>query len=344
MKPFSLGLGLMLFCGACVTTTGPVPRRPSWMDNPQVKYPVRYYLTAMGEGDTLQDAQSVATGNLAKIFRSDVHVDERLRERYVELMGRQNSYQEQSQFDRDVSIGSALSVVNVQYADSYKDETGRFYALALMNRAATAEIYATRLNENNERTCYFVGQSDGQSPAMTYAALSAALAVSAESQILLGQLDVISPSTKKAIQMTHAHDALARQAAEAAGQVLFDVRISNDREGKIAASVESLMTGLGFGVAADAQALRVLGSVSFEETDLKRDALAFIRYEVKLDVLDTAGHAVVSVAERGREGHVSKLEAEARCVGSVVALIDRELRPRLLAYFDSLVVPAGAPR
>jgi len=332
-------LAVALAGSACVTT-GPTARgrRPSWMDNPHAKYPLRYYITAMGEGDTLDDAQSVAVGNLAKVFRSDVSVDETLRERYVELMGKRNSYQEQTQFDRNVRVRSGLSLVNVQYADSYTDQTGRVYVLAFINRARTAEIYATRLIQNNTRTHYFVGQSAGASPAVAYAALSAATAVSADSQVLLEQLDVISPATKKATRMTYEHDALSARLAEAAGNVRFHVRVDGDRDGKVAAALEALMTDLGFVVSGEAPVLRVQGKVTFADTDLKRDGLSFVRFEVKLDVVDEANCTVASVAGRGREGHVSKPEAQARCVRSIVSLVDSKLRPKLLAYFDGLVM------
>ena len=337
MKYMSLLLSVVLLGGGCATSPMVKGKRPSWMDNPQSKYPLRYYIVAVGEGDTLDDAQSVAVGNLAKVFRSDVSVDETLRERYVELMGKQNSYQERTEFDRNVRVQSGLSLVNVQYADSYTDETGRVYVLAFINRAQTAKIYATRLDENDTRTRYFVDQSSGASATIAYAALSAAMAVSTDSQLLLEQLDIISPSTKRSIQMTHGHDALSKRLAEAAGNVRFAVRVEGDQEGKIAAALKAAKTGLGIVVSREGPTLDVKGSASFEDTDLKRDGLSFVRYDVKLDVVDATGITVASAADRGREGHVSKPEAKARCVRSVVALIDGKLRQELVSYFDGLV-------
>ncbi len=330
-------LSVVLFGSACVTSPVARGKRPSWMDNPQSKYPLRYYVTAVGEGDTLDDAQSVAVGNLAKVFRSNVQVDETLRERYVELMGTKSSYQEQTQFDRNVQIQSGLSLVNVRYADSYTDDTGRVYALAFINRARTAKIYATRLRENDTRTRYFVDQAAGASPAVAYAALSAAATVSADSQLLLEQLDVISSVTKQSVRMTYNHDALSKRLAEAAGNVRFDIRIDGDREGKITAALKASLTGLGFVVSKGNPVLRVQGSVSFEDTDLKRDGLSFVRYQTKIDIVDVMGFTVVSVADRGREGHVSKAEAQARCIRTIVSLINGKLHSKLLAYFDGLV-------
>jgi hypothetical protein len=337
MRLGCLVLVIVVMGSACTTTSVSTGRRPSWMENPQRKYPFRYYLSAVGEGDTLQDAQAVAVGNLAKIFKSDVEVDERLQERYVELIGRRNRYQEETKFDRNVRVRSGVSLVNVQYPDSYTDGAGRVYALAVLNRARTAEIIATRLRENDERTVTFVDQSRDAAPDVAYAALSAAAAVSRDSRVSLEQLDVISPAAKRSIHMTHDHESLMKRLAEAASLVRFDVRVSDDRDGKVAAALSSLMTDLGFVVGKGEQALRAVGSVTLENTDLKREGLSFVRYELKVEILNAAGITVVSVTDRGREGHVSPKEAEARCVRSIVSLLDRTLRDRLIAYFDALV-------
>ncbi len=329
----------VLIVGGCVTAPVDVVksgRRPMWMNNPQSKYPLKYYLTAVGEGDSLKDAQSVAVGNLAKIFRSDIKVEEHLQERYCELIGDKSSYQETSKFDRDVRISSGMSLVNVQYAESYRDTVGRIYALAYINRHQTSKIYVSRLEENNERTVSYVEKSRSSVPAVEYAGLSAAVAISTGSQLLLEQLDVISSVTKKETSMSFEHDELLQQLADAAGRVHFTVSVVGDQSEKICGALESLVTDMGF-VIDKRSPLEIKCEVMLEGTDLKRDDLSFVRYEAKIDVLDISGQTVVSVSKRGREGHVSKAEAEARCVRTVASLIDRDLKARLQKYFDGLV-------
>ena len=329
----------VLIASGCITAPVDVVKsglRPMWMDNPHAKYPLKYYLTAVGEADSLKDAQSIAVGNLAKIFRSDIKVEEHLQERYFELMGDKNSYQEKSQFDRDVRVSSDMSLVNVQYADSYRDTVGRIYSLAFINRHQTSKIYVSRLAENDERTVSFVEKSKTEVPAVEYAALSAAVAISSDSQILLEQLDVISSVAKKETSMSYEHDQLLQQLADAAGRVHFMVRVSGDQSKKICGALESLVTDMGFVIDKKAP-LGINGVVTFEDTDLKRGDLTFVRYEAKIDVLDISGQTVVSVSKRGREGHVSKAEAEARCLRTIATLIDSNLKTRLQKYFDGLV-------
>lgn len=332
-----IGMGVIL---GCTVTTSPVAAaRPGWMENPQQKYPFNRYLTAVGEGDTLQAAEAVALGNIAKIFRSEVTVDERLSERYYELIGKKNEYQEQSQLDRDTTVRAGMLLLNVQYPERYTDtKTGRTYALAALNRAETAGIYATRLNENNALTGRFVARSEEASPALKFAVLSAAVAVSADSQRLLEQLDVLLPAAKKQAVMSFTHDALTQRLADAAKAIGFTVEIEDDPQGKIAKAVSSMLTELGFTVSPDNAFLRMKGIIGMESTDLGHQGLSFVRYRMQLDMRDASGNVVAVLSEHGREGHVSETEAVNRCVRSMESAIRRELLRKLFVYFDGLAI------
>ncbi len=333
---YLLSLLLAVSCATEPTAHSGSDRRPSWMENPSIKYPAKYYITAVGEGDTLSDSQNAAAANLAKVFRSDIHVEENLQERYFEMIGKKNSYQESTKFNRKVQLNSKISLFNIKYDRSFTDKTGRVYTLAYLNRHKTAAIYVTRLKENNARIVDFIEQSKSKAPSVRYAALAAAMAVSSGSQVLLEQLDIISPAAKQAINMTYTHDAIAKMYADAATEIRFSINIKNDVQHKLTDSLESLLTDMGFAVKPDG-ALKVGGNISFEDTDLHRGNLSFVRYEVQLEVKDVAGRTVVSLVKRGREGHVSKKEARARCMRSIVAVVDHDFRDRLQAYFDGLI-------
>lgn len=332
-----MGVGLVLGCA--VTTVPVTAARPGWMENPQQKYPLKFYLSAVGEGDSLAAAEGVALGGLAKIFRSEVTVDERLAERYYELIGKQNFYQEQTQFDRDVTVRSAQHLLNVQYPEHYTDpKTGRVYALAILNRVETSGIYVTRLKQNDALITRFVTRAEAASPALRYAVLSAAVAVSAASQSLLEQLDVMLPAARNQVTLTYTHDQLTQRMGDAAKAIGFTVAIENDPQGKIAQSVVSLLTEQGFVMSADNAFLQVKGEVGLEHTDLGQQGLFFVRFTLKMEMTDADGKTVAALSEHGREGHVSEVEAANRCVRSMESLVGRELRRKLFVYFDGLAM------
>ncbi len=333
-----IGAGFLL---GCSLTPPPVSAgRPGWMENPQQKYPFNRYLTAVGEGDTLAAAESVALGNLSKIFESHVTVDERLAERYVELTGKVNLYQEQTQFDRDVTVRSSLSLLNVQYPERYTDrQTGRVYVLAALPRAETAEVYVTRLTQNNAMVKRFVERAElAATPAVRFASFSAAVAVSSDCSRLLDQLDILQPAAKSRAPLNFAHDDLTQRMGDAAREIGFSVHIQNDPQGKLAQTVRALLTELGFSVSPEGGFLRVRGAVGMEPTDLGRQGLSFVRYTMQMVMEDAHGMTVAALNESGREGHVAEVEAINRCVRSMQTAVQRELPRRLFAYFDGLAV------
>jgi len=265
MRHIILFIALLLL-GACVTDNSQdavcSAERPSWMENPSIRYPRKYFLIAVGEGDTLSGSQDAAAANLAKIFKTDIKVEETLNERYFEMIGKKNSYQEKTAFNRDVLIKSGVTLVNVQYAQRYRDQTGRIYTLAYIDRRRTAEIYLTRLKEDDARITEFVRQSESDGPELRYAALSAALAVARGSRLLLRQLDIISPAAKTRVGMTYSYDRLSRMYSDAAAAIKFSVNIRGDIDSKINASLKEMLTDMGFTVTDDSP-LRISGRADF---------------------------------------------------------------------------------
>ena len=136
--------------------------------------------------------------------------------------------------------------------------------------------------------------------------------------------------------MTYSYDSLGKMYSEAAAAIRFVVKIKGDIDGKIADTLESMLTSMGFTISADGP-LHINGQVVFQDTDLRRRDLVFVRYEIRLDLIDAAGNTVAGMVQRGREGHVSSPEARARCVRSVSESINRDFSRRLQAYFDGLI-------
>nr|MDA3813272.1 hypothetical protein [Candidatus Cloacimonadota bacterium] len=79
----SLILILILSCAAhAVKRKG---SKPEWLKNPKAVYSEQMYLTAIGEGDSRSDAESMAAGNLSRIFESNIKAEETVNQRYMEL-------------------------------------------------------------------------------------------------------------------------------------------------------------------------------------------------------------------------------------------------------------------
>ncbi len=312
-------------------------KAPKWMENPKAVYAEQMYLSAIGEADSRQQAENMAAGNLAKIFESKVKTDETVLQRYMELTkGDESSYEEQTDVTKNVNIQAEQTLFNIQFAESYTNDMGRVFVLAYLNRMKTGEIYEEKINRNTEKINYFDKECDDSKNIMfKYAAMSAASTVSLNNEVLLEQLGIIFPTSREMLEINYNHNDIMKKTAKIAKQISFTTDIKNDDENKVTILVEELMNDLGF-VLSDENLLAIQGEVTFEDTDLKREQ-KFVRYELQLKVIDPNGVTIVTLDEKGREGHVSYTEAQARAVRTIEKKIKKQLKKKLIAYFDGLV-------
>ncbi|MEA2097293.1 MAG: hypothetical protein U9P73_11475 [Candidatus Cloacimonadota bacterium] len=337
-KTFLLSIILILILSCAAHAKKRKDSKPEWLKNPKAVYSEQMFLTAVGEGDSRRDAESMAAGNLARIFESNIKAEETVNQRYMELTKNDKTdFEEQTDVSKSVNIKSQQTLFNIQYGESYTDDVGRIYAIVYLNRMKTAEIYENKINKNAARIDYFMGIADKSGdPILRYAAMNAASAVSSINELLIAQLTIIFPSAIDMLEINYNHNKIVKDANSAAANVSCKITIQNDEENKIAIMLEELVNDLGF-VLFKESVLRIDGNIILEKTDLKRD-LEFIRYELQINVKDNKDNVIVSMSEKGREGHVSVSEAKARAIRTLSKKINKQLKKKLIAYFDGMVL------
>ena len=134
---------------------------PAWLLNPYNLYSEAEYLAVIGEGDTRRDAESSAAGSLSRIFETNVQVDSVAIQRYNEI-AKDGGYQIENEksITETVSLQSQQTLINVQYGDTYLNDTGRYYIIAYINRNLTAQIYREKINKNSEAVMNFLNSSN----------------------------------------------------------------------------------------------------------------------------------------------------------------------------------------
>lgn len=313
--------------------------KPQWLQNPKLVYPENRYLTAVGSGDTRSAAEDMAAGNLAKIFEANITADQTVSERYYELMSAEKSeYEQQTNIRKNVNVRSQQTLFNVQFAESYTDNLGQVHVLAYIDRLKTAGIYEEKIADNSTRIKYFVKQAQASSDILQkYAFYSAANVIIARNQTLIQQLAIISPVSKDVLELNYNPQEIKTQFTQTAQKIKFQIEIINDRENKITSLVKEILTDMGF-VVGTPPLLKASGSLEIVPTDLKRQNLIFVRYELQLEIIDNNFQTLVTINDKGREGHISETEAEARAVMTIENKIKRELRDKLNSYFDRMIL------
>ncbi len=306
---------------------------PPWVANPKATYPESAYLAAVGEGDTRSAAENAAAANLSRIFEVHIEADERMLDQVRETGSR---LERTTDFTADITILSAQTLYNIQHAEAWKDDCGRYHAIAYLERGATAALYRGKIEALSARIEFLLSQADAaDNPLAQYACLRAARSGAAENRLLLAQLKVIHPASARMVAPPYAESELEHRFAAAAKAVRVGVSIKGDVAGRIGTCLASLLTRYGFTIGSPA-ILQVDGEVSVSDTGERTANLAFVRYLLAVQMQDPEGNILATLSEKGREGHVSVDEARIRAFRTMESAIRAKGEERLDAFFDSL--------
>lgn len=323
---------LPLFFTGC-STLRPEPR-PDWLVQPQSAYPAARYLSAIGEGDTRRAAENNATAGLARIFQSHIDANETLSQTTTESRGRIDAFDQFSELRTDVKIGSQQELLNVQFGEIFTDRHGRVHIAALLARAETAAIYRTRINENDSSIAQFIRQSQATTkPIQAYALLRAAARKALVNDRLLAQLDIIAPQDRNTLALKYDPHTLYTETAAAAQKITFSLRNTDKTLNSV---LTEILTGMGFSENNNSPALRFSGSAEFENMDLHRAALVFVRSRFTLEARTNDDHLALALHGTAREAHISYEEATARAERNLKSDLQSRVPRELGGYFDRL--------
>ena len=309
---------------------------PDWVANPKSVYPENLYLVAVGEGDTRRTAENAADANLARIFEAHIESDERLLDQTRET---NKSFERTTDFTAAINILSSQTLFNIQHAEAWQNDKGRVHAVAYLDRRETAAIYRDQIDEQTARVHFLHGQA-GQTDDILkkYATLRAAVQHAAENKVLLRQLKVIHPPSVPGSTPGYTENNIRKALADTAKQIRVQINIAGDDDRRMTAVIEELITRYGF-VVGTPSILKVDGRISVNDTGQRTADLVFVRYTLVVQVKDASGTVLVSINEKGREGHVSLGEARVRSFRTMETAIKSGGSQRLDAYFDSLIDP-----
>lgn len=328
MRDARYGILFLLLLMGCASQKGAIPE---WVVNPQTAYPPSRYLSSVGEGDTRRAAENSAAAGLARIFKSSIDATETLSEAATETS---ESLEIFSELRNDISISAQEELINIQFGEAYTAPDGRVHAVAFLPRAETATILRQRIAENSRSIVDLSTRShQTDAPLLCYALRRSAARLALENELLLGQLDVIIPGSSDRSSLLYNPQELSADTASAAANVFFSVSLP----GEAATAAREALTGLGFSERSKEPSLRVSGTAEFEEIDLKRDGLTFVRGSYEMEAHGKNGDLLFAFKNSLREGHLSKTEAFSRAARALRRDLKETLQRETNAFLVRLV-------
>ncbi|MDF7800553.1 LPP20 family lipoprotein [Pontiellaceae bacterium B1224] len=322
---------LLMGTAGCKTLSN---REPEWVSNPKTVYPDNLYLVAIGAGDTRRAAENAAAASLSRIFESHIESDERLSDQTRETI---STYEHTSDFSSDINILSSQTLYNIQHAEAWKDDLGRYHAVAYLNRRETAAIYRDKIDEQTSRVNFLRASAETTDDLLKeYATYRAANIHAMQADYMLRQLKVIYPQAVPDSTPSYSLNQLRKALADTAKQIKVDISVDGDEEKRMTATLQEFITGYGF-VIGKPVILQIDAKVDVTDTGEREQGLVFVRYELMLQMKDAKGNVLVTVRDKGREAHKTLGQAQTRSFRTLENSIKANGAQRLDAYFDSLI-------
>lgn len=133
---------LIMVFNACSTN------KPSsdWLTDSSSAYPTHSWITALGSGDTAQEASDQAFSNLSRVFKMDIYSERISRSMFNEyLEDNATGFDEKYSLEQRTDIRSELRLLNARILENKTISGNKYYALAGLNRLESAQLYESEM-------------------------------------------------------------------------------------------------------------------------------------------------------------------------------------------------------
>ncbi|WP_143247557.1 LPP20 family lipoprotein [Agaribacterium haliotis] len=162
MKQLAYGLMLVLIC-ACASSG----KQPEWVMQPKTLYDEQQYLSAVGQGDNIDQANTRAQANLAKMFSVSIY------EKQIDASSfNSDSGQTSTDVSRHINSEARMQLEGAKIVEHYQSEAGQVYALVVLDKSIAARNFREDIRQADTQIDERLKYASGDAPNV-FSALSA---------------------------------------------------------------------------------------------------------------------------------------------------------------------------
>lgn len=325
--------------GANAKDTG--AKEPGWVSNPRSVYAEAQFVSAVGYGADRESAEKDALGNLVGVFGQSVKGETTVSSRYSEAL-RSGAIEvtENSDVDRAVKTSYDLdTVVGAEIKDTWFDGKKTTYAVAVMDKMKASVLYAGLLESNEATITKLIAIPEADKNTLdAYARYDLAAAIGDTNGRFINVLSVLNPAAAAAKRgEVRNGDQLRIEGLKIAQAIPINVKVKDDRDGRIKAALSSVVTSSGFKTGGNNSRYVLDATLALSEVVLANNANKFVRYLVDARLTDsTLGTVLLPYSISGREGHATVAEAENRAVKAAEVKIAEDYSKEFSGYLGQL--------
>lgn len=320
-----MGLLFLAVTSSCsVTAEAQNSDLPKWVDNPSNQFSENRYLMAVGSSPTREGARTQAQSNLAQIFVSEVEVNESYVNEFEEITDSEEgtSVKENTNLITRSEVNSNQKMRNVEIREVHKAPNGTFYALALMDRMETAQLYSREIENNrNEISSLRKKASNINSRLDRLVYFKQALAAARVNDMLINQRAVLtgqgSGRESSLAEITQNYREAKKECT---------VSLNGDLPREVQSEITRKLQNAGFEIANNSSpVIQMNVSLMMEPVDLDRPKYKFIQWALQVEAQNKeSGQWFSTYMSEGREGSRNEKYARQRSIQAVQEKLSSE--------------------
>jgi hypothetical protein len=320
--------------GRTATNTG---ARPAWVDSPEAVYSRSSFVAAVGSGNSRDQAEKNAFAALSSIYSFSLKADQTITHSYQEMVknGQTADWYEGASLEESIRTSTAMDLVGAAIRDVWSDGS-IFYAVAVMENAQTARLYAQMIRDNQRIIDTLTDIPAANRNNMDgLARFQFATTLAEANKVFANVLSVIDAPVPAEMRQSEDY---RLQSAAIIKAIPVSVTVEGDRDNRLRSAFAATLTAAGFRTGGANAPYQLRARFSFSEVQLPNQSNKFVRYVLEGDFLDTAtGATLFPYNVNGREGHLSLSEAENRALRAAETKAREDYAHTLSSFLAQLV-------
>ncbi|MDR0554180.1 MAG: LPP20 family lipoprotein [Treponema sp.] len=334
---------LFLILSACAGTPAAQSpastQSPRWINNASTVYPEGEYIAAVGYGMDRGGADKSALGNLAAVFGQAVKGEITASYKYSEAVsGGLIDMRERSEIDSAVKTSYNLeTLVGAEIKERWFDGKDTYYAVAVMDKNRGTLLYRELIQSNETLIQKLTGLPGAERDTFAaYARYELAGTIADANRVFSGVLSVLNPAAAL-LPDARSGEEYRLIAREIAGAIPVQVKVENDRLGRVGAAFAAVFSAAGFKTGGENSRYTLDVSFTLTEVAFSQNQNKYVRYTVDAQLRDTrTNQTLFPYNISDRVGHLTIQEAENRALRAVETQIGETFAAQLTAYMAQL--------
>lgn len=305
---------------------------PDWVNNPYSDYPEQQYIVGVGSGDTRKAAEYDAAGNISRVFKTKIKVDESLVENYLE---NQDGLTASSEMLKKTSVNSEQELKNIKIERAwFSEKEGVYYVLAYLDRAETAKYYKQDIDKNNRMIRqHFEDFQSAENKLHKYGFLKKSLLLTDINDILNQQYQIITFGKQVPAAVTR--NELEKNLTLLKDKITVQLVADAGTPAQVRDYLKEMIGNFGFKMVSGAADFTFQYGLEVKDTNIRRANTTGLSWKLTLRVKDNVNNTTLKAFNlKKRTVAVSKEEARSR----MMLKVQKALNKKFFKQFNSYVL------